>query len=86
LIEGFKQGDFPKLEVWRAEIDKAPLWPSLPSIEAIATDSSINISGKPVLALSDVSGIADFIYQNAAESDVILSTEGRNPHEKSSSA
>ena len=86
LIEGFKQGDFPKLEVWRAEIGKSPLWPSLPSIEAIATDGTMTISGKPVLALSDVSGIVDFIYQHAAESDVILSTEARNLYEKSSLA
>lgn len=83
LIEGFKQGDFPKLEVWRAEIGKSPLWPSLPGIVAIATDSTMTISGKRVLALSDVSGIVDFIYQHAAESDVILSTEARNPHESS---
>jgi molybdopterin-guanine dinucleotide biosynthesis protein B len=67
LIEGFKQGDFPKLEVWRAAVGKAPLWPSLPGIEAIATDGTMQISGKPALALSDIPGIADFICKHAAE-------------------
>jgi molybdopterin-guanine dinucleotide biosynthesis adapter protein len=79
LIEGFKQGDFPKLEVWRAEVGKAPLWPSFPGIEAIATDGTMQISGKPALALSDIPGIADFICKHAAESDDILSTEVRKP-------
>ena len=31
LIEGFKTGDFPKLEVWRPALFKAPLGPGWPS-------------------------------------------------------
>ena len=86
LIEGFKQGNFPKLEVWRLEIGKPSLWPSLPGIEAIATDGPLTISGMPVLALSDIFGIADFICQHAAESADILSTEARYPREQLSVA
>lgn len=86
LIEGFKQGDFPKLEVWRSEVGKPPLWPTLPSVEAIATDGTMHISGKPALALSDISGIADFICKHAAASDDILSTEVRKPTTNSISA
>ncbi|WP_036773735.1 molybdopterin-guanine dinucleotide biosynthesis protein B [Polaromonas glacialis] len=86
LIEGFKQGNFPKLEVWRAELGKPPLWPSFPGIEAIATDGAVAIFGKPALALSDISGIADFIYQHAAESADVLSTEARYPCEQLSVA
>jgi molybdopterin-guanine dinucleotide biosynthesis adapter protein len=77
LIEGFKQGNFPKLEVWRAEVGKAPLWLTLPGIEAIATDGNMHTSGKPALALSDIAGIADFICQHAADFADILSTELR---------
>jgi molybdopterin-guanine dinucleotide biosynthesis adapter protein len=84
LIEGFKQGDFPKLEVWRAEVGKTILHPSVPGISAVATDGHLTINGLSTLALSDVAGIADFIYQHAAERDVILSIQARNPHERSS--
>jgi molybdopterin-guanine dinucleotide biosynthesis adapter protein len=84
LIEGFKQGDFPKLEVWRAEVGKTMLYPSVAGIKAIATDGHLAITGLSTLELSDVAGIADFIYQHAAERDVILSAEARNPLERSS--
>jgi hypothetical protein len=32
-----------------------------------ATDGTMQISGKPALALSDIPGIADFICKHAAE-------------------
>jgi molybdopterin-guanine dinucleotide biosynthesis protein B len=80
LIEGFKQGDFPKLEVWRAEVGKTILHPSVPGISAVATDGHLTINGLLTLALADVAEIADFIYQHATERDVILSTQARNPH------
>ncbi len=67
---------------WRAEVVKPPLWPSLPGIEAIATDGTLAMLGKPALALSDISGIADFINQHAAESVCTLSTEARYPRER----
>ncbi len=39
LIEGFKNGDFPKLEVWRPAVGKPLLWPDWPGIVAIASDA-----------------------------------------------
>ena len=39
LVEGFKGGGFPKLEVWRAEVGKPTLWPQWPNIVGIASDS-----------------------------------------------
>ncbi|MFZ6815109.1 molybdopterin-guanine dinucleotide biosynthesis protein B [Undibacterium sp. Rencai35W] len=73
LIEGFKQGDFPKLEVWRAAVGKLPLWPDLPGVAAIATDRNTSILGISSLELSDISGIADFICQHAADMADVLS-------------
>jgi len=67
LIEGFKQGIFPKLEVWRSAVGKPPLFPDLPDIVAIATDSHANVPDAPELPLSDISGIADFILLHAKE-------------------
>jgi molybdopterin-guanine dinucleotide biosynthesis protein B len=66
LIEGFKQGDFPKLEVWRAEVGKTPLWPTLPDVIAMASDDPMASFDMPFLKLSDVPGIADFIVKHAA--------------------
>src|SRR3954467_14198849 len=34
LVEGFKNGDFPKLEVWRSALGKPPLSPHWPGIRA----------------------------------------------------
>ena len=41
LIEGFKQGGFPKLEVWRAQPGRPTLWPEWPGIVAIASDAPL---------------------------------------------
>lgn len=87
LIEGFKSGNFPKLEVWRAAVGKPPLWPDWPGITAIATDSQVAVPGMSrLVALSDISGIADFICQHAAKSTDILSIEESYPRRKLSLA
>lgn len=66
LIEGFKQGEFPKLEVWRAELGKPTLWPHWPGIVAIASDNVAALPAGPAqLALADVQGIADFVLAHA---------------------
>lgn len=71
LIEGFKEGDFPKLEVWRAELDRPPLWPSWPGIIGFASDSGRELNGYPgasalpLIGLADTRGIADFALGNA---------------------
>ena len=75
LIEGFKHGYFPKLEVWRASEGKDTLWPDWPGIVAIASDEH-QLSQPPVtsgtsspagLLLTDVGVIADFVLANAAD-------------------
>ena len=71
LIEGFKGGDFPKLEVWRAAEGKRPLWGAWPGITAVATDDPQALDlpagpgGPPVLALADIGPIADFACRHA---------------------
>ena len=39
LVEGFKEGHFPKIEVWRAELGRETLWPQWPGIMGIASDA-----------------------------------------------
>lgn len=72
LIEGFKGGDFPKLEVWRASEGKPMLWPQWPGIVAVASDDLAAITapppptGPPRLVLTDVPAIAAFALEHAA--------------------
>ncbi|MDP1647083.1 MAG: molybdopterin-guanine dinucleotide biosynthesis protein B [Rubrivivax sp.] len=66
LIEGFKNGGFPKLEVWRAELGKPTLWPDWPGILAIASDGPLPAPGITRLDLADTAAIAGFVLANAA--------------------
>jgi molybdopterin-guanine dinucleotide biosynthesis protein B len=66
LVEGFKEGDFPKLEVWRSSEGKPTLWPQWPGIAAIASGSQPELQGVIVLDLQDVARIADFVVEHAA--------------------
>lgn len=60
LIEGFKQEPVPKLEVYRPENGKPPLFPERGDIVAVATDADIATT-LPRLPLNDVAAIASFI-------------------------
>ena len=62
LIEGFKQEPVPKLEVYRSENGKPPLFPERSDIVAVATDAEIETS-LPKLPLNDIGAIADFIMK-----------------------
>ena len=65
LIEGFKCGQFPKLEVWRDALGKSTLWPEWPGIVAIACDKPVSDAKVTQLNLSDVTSIASFALQHA---------------------
>jgi molybdopterin-guanine dinucleotide biosynthesis protein B len=65
LIEGFKGGDFPKLEVWRGSQGQPTLWPQWPGIVAIASEEAVSNAAVVHLDLSDVSNIATFVLNNA---------------------
>lgn len=58
IVEGFKCGAHPKIEVHRAANGKPLLFPHDPHIVGIAADVDV-ASNLPVLALNDVSAIAD---------------------------
>lgn len=61
LVEGYKRGDHPKLEVFRASLGKTLLAPEDDSIVAIASDAPVAASRLPFFALSDIGAIAEFI-------------------------
>jgi molybdopterin-guanine dinucleotide biosynthesis protein B len=63
LVEGFKSGDFPKLEVWRQAQGQPPLWPEWPGIVALACEGPPPPVAPPcVLALADTAAIADLVW------------------------
>jgi molybdopterin-guanine dinucleotide biosynthesis protein B len=68
LVEGFKQSDLQKIEVWRASAGKPALYPDDPFIVAIATDSPQELpmeTLRPVLDLNDPDAVADWLIANA---------------------
>ncbi len=74
LIEGFKSGNFPKLEVWRAALARPTLWPDSPGIVAIASDgpqaAGLSADATPAptrLDLADTASIAAFVLLHAAQ-------------------
>lgn len=66
LVEGFKSGAHPKLEVYRACCGQPPLAPSDSSIEAQAVDVETMAQGTgevPRLPLDDTDAVLDFILE-----------------------
>jgi molybdopterin-guanine dinucleotide biosynthesis protein B len=61
LVEGFKQYDFPKIEVFRPAAGGPPMWPDLPGIVAVATDDTALDCPHPLLPLNDPARIATWI-------------------------
>ncbi|MEN9313609.1 MAG: hypothetical protein RIS35_2 [Pseudomonadota bacterium] len=68
LIEGFKTGEFPKLEIWRSGLGKPTLAPDWPGIVAIASDTPDRVppaAGVRVVDLADLGAIADLVIEQA---------------------
>lgn len=67
LVEGLKQSDLKKVEVWRASANKPAQYPDDQLIVAVATDSPDKIAQttpRPVLDLNDVEAVADWLLEN----------------------
>ena len=65
LIEGFKRGGQPKLEVFRTANGKPMLHPDDPSVVAVASDSPVPGLALPWLQLDDIEGIAQAVQVHA---------------------
>ena len=61
LVEGFKKIDFPKIEIWRQETGRPFLYPELPGIRMVASDTPLPDCPLPVLDLNDTEAIASAI-------------------------
>lgn len=72
LVEGYKNSDLPKIEVWRASTAKPVRYPDDDLIAAIATDSPEQLpqpTGLDVLDLNDAEAVADWLLQHAERFD-----------------
>ncbi|MDH7795245.1 MULTISPECIES: molybdopterin-guanine dinucleotide biosynthesis protein B [unclassified Beijerinckia] len=65
LIEGFKTAHVPKIEVFRAANGKPSLYPDDPHVVAIAADTALADTGRPVVALDDIEAVADLVRRFA---------------------
>ncbi|WP_332774817.1 molybdopterin-guanine dinucleotide biosynthesis protein B [Polaromonas sp.] len=67
LVEGFKDSDLLKIEIWRAEAGKPARYPDDDFIAAIATDSPEQLPEatlRPVLDLNNPDAVADYLVNN----------------------
>jgi molybdopterin-guanine dinucleotide biosynthesis protein B len=72
LVEGFKHGVHPKLEIYRASVGKPLLAPNDPRIVAIASDGAVAAAGVPTIALDDHEAICDALLRHAVPVDDVI--------------
>ena len=71
VVEGFKHGGHPKLEVYRESIRKPLLHPEDPRIFAIVTDAAVSVATVPLIRSDDFEAIVDSVIEHAAPVETI---------------
>ena len=72
LVEGYRDSDLLKIEVWRPGADRPALYPDDPFIVAIATDAPDRLPEatlRPVLDLNDAGALAAWLVDNGDRFD-----------------
>jgi len=72
LVEGFKEANLLKIEIWRAEAGKPARYPEDGFVVAIATDSPDRLPEatlRPVLDLNDADAVAQWLIDNGDRFD-----------------
>lgn len=72
LVEGYRDSDLPKIEVWRAATGQPARYPDDAFVVAIATDSPAALPQatiRPVLDLNDADGVARWLIDNGERFD-----------------
>jgi molybdopterin-guanine dinucleotide biosynthesis protein B len=78
LVEGFKTGRHPKIEVFRRAVGKPPLHPEDPRIVAIASDESFPGAGIPSVDINDIAAVAEMILARAEPLNKVIAALGNN--------
>jgi molybdopterin-guanine dinucleotide biosynthesis adapter protein len=74
LVEGFKESNLLKIEVWRAETGKPVLYPQDDFVVAVATDAPSALpesTQRPVLDLNDPDAVAAWLVENQDRFDYL---------------
>jgi molybdopterin-guanine dinucleotide biosynthesis protein B len=72
LVEGYRDCNLPKLEVWRADTGKPVLYANDPFVAAVATDDAQRLpstTGLPVFHLDNVPEIAAWLMEQGPRFD-----------------
>jgi molybdopterin-guanine dinucleotide biosynthesis adapter protein len=72
LVEGFKRDPLPKIEVFRAANNKAPLYPEDANIIALISDAVDPLAGLPHAPIDDIAAAADLVLAHARPLAAIL--------------
>ena len=75
LVEGFKHGRHPKIEVYRGAVGKPLLHPDDPNIVAVVSDVALPAAPVPVVGFSDVEAIVELLIANAVPLGAIVKAE-----------
>jgi molybdopterin-guanine dinucleotide biosynthesis protein B len=76
IVEGFKRGRHPKVEVHRAANGKPWLHPDDPAVRAVAADVRPPGDGIPFAPLDDTAGVADLVLRHAADIEAFRHAAG----------
>lgn len=74
LVEGFRDSDLLKIEVWRPATERPARYPDDPFIVAIATDAPDHLPEatlRPVLDLNDADAVATWLLDNGERFDYV---------------
>jgi molybdopterin-guanine dinucleotide biosynthesis protein B len=82
LVEGFKESDLPKIEVWRETLGVPVRYPGDPRVVAIATDSAHALPEpalRPVLDLNRADDVSTWLLDNAERFEYRRQDPALNP-------
>ncbi|MFC5067676.1 molybdopterin-guanine dinucleotide biosynthesis protein B [Flaviflagellibacter deserti] len=74
IVEGFKRGPHPKIEIWREANGRPFLHTQDPTIRAIAADKPLPDAPIPVIDLDDIGMIANVILAEARPVETAFAT------------
>lgn len=72
LVEGFKHGNLPKIEIVRPDTPSPAMYPDDPFVVAVLSDDAANLPAStslPVLNLGDPSALAQWLIHNGGRFD-----------------
>lgn len=76
LVEGFKTGRHPKMEVFRRAVGKTPLHPEDPHVIAIASDTDFPDTGIPRVDINDIEAVATLVLARAEPLEKVIALLG----------